>query len=79
VDSLINRALKAPTAAAAAPLWGQANVDVMKDAVIVPMIDPYIPQYASSRVKSAGLATASYNYGIAGPDVTNVWLSPPHP
>jgi hypothetical protein len=51
----------------------------MKDAVIVPMIDPYTPQYASSRVKSAGLATANYNEGIGGPDLTNVWLSPPHP
>jgi peptide/nickel transport system substrate-binding protein len=79
VDGLINRALKAPTAAAAASLWGQADVEVMKDAVIVPMIDAYIPQYASSRVKSAGLATANYNEGVYGPDITNVWLDPPHP
>jgi peptide/nickel transport system substrate-binding protein len=79
VDSLINSALKAPSAAAAAKFWQQADVAVMKDAVIVPMIDAYIPQYASSRVKSAGLATANYNEGVYGPDITNVWLSPPHP
>jgi peptide/nickel transport system substrate-binding protein len=79
VDSLINRALQAPSAGAAAPLWEQADVAVLKDAVIVPMIDAYIPQYASSRVKSAGLATSNYNEGVYGPDITNVWLSPPHP
>jgi peptide/nickel transport system substrate-binding protein len=79
VDSLINRALQAPSAAAAAPLWHQADTDVMRDAVIVPMVDAYIPQYASSRVKSAGLPTANYNYGVYGPDITDVWLNPPHP
>jgi peptide/nickel transport system substrate-binding protein len=79
VDTLINNALKAQTASAAAQLWQQANVQVMKDAVIVPMIDAYIPQYASSRVKSVGLATANYNEGVYGPDITSVWLSPPHP
>jgi hypothetical protein len=51
----------------------------MRDAVIAPMIDAYIPQYASSRVKSAGLPTANYNYGVYGPDITDVWLNPPHP
>ena len=79
VDSLITRALKAPDAATAGPLWAQADADVMKDAVIAPLIDAYIPQYASSRVKSAGLATANYNYGVYGPDITDVWLNPPHP
>jgi peptide/nickel transport system substrate-binding protein len=79
VDSLITRALKAPDAATAGPLWAQADTDVMKDAVIAPLIDPYIPVYASSRVKSAGLSTANYNYGIDGPDITNIWLNPPHP
>jgi peptide/nickel transport system substrate-binding protein len=79
VDSLITRALRARTASAAAPLWAQADTDVMKDAVIAPLIDAYIPQYASSRVKSAGLDTANYNYGVYGPDITDVWLNPPHP
>ena len=43
------------------------------------MIDEYTPQYASSRVKSAGLATANFDINITGPDITNVWLNPPHP
>jgi peptide/nickel transport system substrate-binding protein len=79
VDSLIAQALKAPSVSAAAPLWHQADVDVMKQAVIVPMIDGYWPQYASSRVKSAGLPTANFNPNLGGPDITNVWLNPPHP
>jgi peptide/nickel transport system substrate-binding protein len=79
VDSLIAQALRAPTAAAAAPLWHQVDVDVMKQAAIVPVIDAYTPQYASSRVKSAGLPTANFDINITGPDITNIWLNPPHP
>jgi peptide/nickel transport system substrate-binding protein len=79
VDSLIARAIKAPTVAAAAPLWHQADVDVLTDAAFVPVMDAYIPQYASSRVHSAGSATANFNVNITGPDITNVWLNPNHP
>ena len=79
VDALINKALQQPTPTAAAPLWNQVDVTVMRDAVIVPIINPYIPQYASSRVKSAGLDTANYNLELYGPDLTNIWLNPPHP
>lgn len=78
VDHLIAQALKAPPATAAA-LWHQVDMDVLRDAVIVPVIDAYIPQYASSRVHSAGLATANFNVNLTGPDITNVWLNPDHP
>jgi peptide/nickel transport system substrate-binding protein len=78
VDKLIGQALKAPPATAAA-LWHQVDVDVLKDAVIVPVIDAYIPQYASSRVRSAGLPTANFNVNLTGPDITNIWLDPDHP
>ena len=76
VDRLISRALKQPTAAAAGPLWQQADADVMKDAAIVPLIDQYSAQYASSRVKSATSPSASFSEAIIGPDITNVWLNP---
>jgi peptide/nickel transport system substrate-binding protein len=79
VDSLIAQALAKPTAAASAPLWHQVDVDVMKQAVIVPLYQPYEPQYASSRVKSAGLPTANFSPELTGADFTNVWLDPPHP
>jgi peptide/nickel transport system substrate-binding protein len=78
VDTLIAQALKAPPATAAV-LWHQVDMDVLRDAVIVPVIDAYIPQYASSRVHSAGLPTANFNVNLTGPDITNVWLNPDHP
>jgi peptide/nickel transport system substrate-binding protein len=79
VDSLIARALRAPTSAAAAPLWHQVDLAVMKDAAFAPVLDTYIPQYASSRVHSTGIATANFNINLTGPDITNVWLNPNHP
>ena len=42
-------------------------------------MDAYIPQYASSRVHSAGSATANFNVNLTGPDITNIWLNPNHP
>jgi peptide/nickel transport system substrate-binding protein len=76
VDSLINRALAEPAEAAAEPLWQQADVDVMKDAAVVPIADVYVPQYTSSRVHSAGLPTANFSPTIGGPDITSLWLNP---
>jgi peptide/nickel transport system substrate-binding protein len=79
-DSLIAQALKAPTAAAAASLWQQADQVAMKDAVIVPLIDQYVAQYASSRVHSAaGAGTENFSEAITGPDLTSIWLNPNRP
>lgn len=79
-DSLITQALKAPSEAAAAKLWEQADNLAMKAVVVTPLINQWGAQYASSRVKSAtGDGTANFNEGIFGPDLTNIWLNPNHP
>jgi peptide/nickel transport system substrate-binding protein len=79
-DNLINEALKAPTSAAAAPLWEQADNLAMQQVVITPLDDQYSPQIATSRVHSAtGFGTANFNTGITGNDLTNIWLNPNTP
>lgn len=79
-DGLITRALKATSAAAAASRWQQADQVAMKDAAIVPLIDQYVAQYASSRVRSAaGAGTENFSEAITGPDLTSIWLNPNHP
>ncbi|HEY2576688.1 MAG TPA: ABC transporter substrate-binding protein [Streptosporangiaceae bacterium] len=79
-DNLITEALKAPTAAAATPLWQQADNTAMKDVAAVPLIDQYVAQFASSRVHSvAGVGTASFSEQLTGPDLADLWLNPNHP
>ncbi len=39
MNSLIDKALAAPSDAAAAPLWQQADAEVMKEAAIFPVYD----------------------------------------
>jgi peptide/nickel transport system substrate-binding protein len=79
VDSLITQALKAPSPQAAASLWHQANIDVMNDAAIVPLVSAQIAQYASSRVHSATAGTANFSTLLQGWDFTNIWLNPTTP
>ena len=79
VDALITQALKASSPQAAASLWHQANIDVMNDAAIVPLVSAQIAQYASSRVHSATAGTANFSTLIQGWDLTNIWLNPPAP
>jgi peptide/nickel transport system substrate-binding protein len=79
VDALISQALKTASPQAAAPLWHQANIDVMSDAAIVPLVSQQIVQYASSRVHSATAGTADFSTLIQGWDFTNIWLNPPTP
>jgi peptide/nickel transport system substrate-binding protein len=75
VDKLIHAAETAPTLRAAASFWHQADEQVMKDAVIVPLIDGQNPIYTSSRVREAGLSRSVVLLpNIGGPDVTNIWL-----
>ena len=79
-DNLITEALKATTTSAAAALWQQADQVAMKDAAVVPLIDQYVAQYASSRVHSAaGDGTANFSEAITGPDITSIWLNPNTP
>ena len=79
VDSLITRALQAPSPQVAAPLWHQADTDVMNDAAIVPLVSAQITQYASTRVHSTTAHTANFSTLIQGWDLTNIWLDPPTP
>ena len=79
VDKLISQALKTSSLSAAASMWRQANLTVMNDAAIVPLVSSQITQYASSRVHSATSGTANFNTIVQGWDLTNIWLNPNHP
>jgi peptide/nickel transport system substrate-binding protein len=79
VDKLISQALKTSSASAAASMWHQANLDVMNDAAIVPLVSGQITQYASNRVHSATAGTANFSTIIQGWDFTNIWLNPNKP
>jgi peptide/nickel transport system substrate-binding protein len=79
VDSLIAQAEKATSLSAAAALWHQADVQIMKDAVIVPLGDGQAPFYTSARVQNKGSSAVVYAPNIGGADITNVWLNPNKP
>jgi peptide/nickel transport system substrate-binding protein len=69
VNSLIDQALRAPTAQQAADLWHQADTQIMKDAAIVPLQTQKTALFRSSRVHNAIFMPFSQAY-----DVTQVWL-----
>ena len=75
VNSLIKQAEAATSLSAAGAAWHQADVQIMKDATIVPMLSQNFPQYSSSRVRGAGFNTAIFAPNIGEPDITNVWLT----
>jgi len=79
LDSLIVQAEAAPSLAQAAALWHQADMNVMANAVIVPLGDGQAPFYSSARVQNAGSSAIVYAPNIGGPDITNVWLNPNKP
>ncbi|HET7017229.1 MAG TPA: ABC transporter substrate-binding protein [Streptosporangiaceae bacterium] len=79
VDSLIAQAEKASSLSQAAALWHQADMQIMKDAVIVPLGDGQAPFYSSARVQNKGSTAIVYAPNIGGPDITNVWLDPNKP
>jgi ABC-type transport system substrate-binding protein len=70
VDALIDKALATQDQKAAAVLWHQADLQVMRDAAIVPIQTQQWPLFHSSRVRNAIYSPFSENF-----DVTNVWLS----
>lgn len=74
VDALIKQAEGAPTLAAAGALWHQADVAILKDAVIVPLDDPQNVFYTSSRLAYAGSTAIPFVPNIGGPDMTNLWI-----
>jgi peptide/nickel transport system substrate-binding protein len=75
VNSLINQAEAASSQSAAGAAWHQADVDIMKDAAIVPIISQNFPQYSSPRVRGVGFSTAIFAPNIGDPDITNIWLA----
>lgn len=70
VNTLIDQALAAPTAAKAAPLWHQADEQVMSDAAIYPVTDGNLGLMRGSQVHNA-----IYIPLLEQIDPTNVWLS----
>ena len=71
VDALIDKALAAPDQNTAATYWHQADVQIMKDAAIVPFQTQKTALFRSSRVRNAIFLPFSQNY-----DLTQIWLSP---
>jgi peptide/nickel transport system substrate-binding protein len=74
VDSDISKALSSADVTTAANYWHQADVQIMKDAAIVPFMNNNVPLYHSSRVKNA-----IYMPGAQQFDVTQIWLNPNTP
>jgi peptide/nickel transport system substrate-binding protein len=70
VNALIDKALGTTDQQAAAGLWHQADVQVMRDAAIIPIETQRLPLYHSSRVQHAIYSPFSENF-----DITNLWLS----
>ncbi len=68
-NSLINKALSAPTQSEAAGYWHQADMQAMSDAALVPIEVHEHAIYSSSRVHNLRIDP----YSRVG-DVTNVWL-----
>jgi peptide/nickel transport system substrate-binding protein len=80
VNSLITQAENAPSLTAAGTAWHQADMQIMKDAVIVPIMDQDIAVYSSARVR--GIASNGQTYptaifapNIGAPDITALWLA----
>jgi peptide/nickel transport system substrate-binding protein len=73
-QDLVKKALTATSQSAAATDWHQADMQVMKDAVIVPFTNQNTPVYHSSRVKNAIWSWLNQLY-----DPTQLWLSPNTP
>jgi peptide/nickel transport system substrate-binding protein len=70
-NSLIQQASTATTASQSDSLWGQADKQVMQDAVIFPITNPQQANYHASQVQNAIYVPAFQNF-----DPANVWLSP---
>jgi len=80
VNSLITQAEGAPSVSAAGSLWHQADVQIMSDAVIAPIMDQNTAGYSSTRVRgitSTGqtFQTAIFQPNIGAPDITALWLT----
>jgi ABC-type transport system substrate-binding protein len=70
VDALVTQAEAATTIAASGSLWHQADVQIMKDAPIVPVMTSLFTIFRSARVHNALYAPLAESY-----DYTQIWLS----
>jgi peptide/nickel transport system substrate-binding protein len=80
VNNLITQAEAATTLTTAGADWHQADMDIMKDAAIVPLMSQTFPTIASTRVRSvlpngSSYQTAMFSPNIGDPDIANVWLA----
>jgi peptide/nickel transport system substrate-binding protein len=80
VNGLITKAETASSLSQAGTYWGQADQQIMKDAVIVPIMTQTFPQIASKRVRGVlpnggTYQTAIFAPNIGDPDITNVYLT----
>jgi peptide/nickel transport system substrate-binding protein len=70
LDSIVQQALGAPSDAAAAPLWHQADQEAMAQMALYPLEAPNIPTVHSSHVHNCVFIGA-----WQGCDLANIWLS----
>ena len=80
VNSLIAKAEAASSLSAAGNYWHQADMQIMSDAAIVPIMDLGFPMYSSARVRGIGSngatsPTALFAPNIGAPDITALWLA----
>jgi peptide/nickel transport system substrate-binding protein len=75
LDKLIAQAEAAPSEAAAGAIWHQADENVMRNAVLVPMLNQLAPYYSSARVENKGSSAIVFTPNLGGPDITNLWLA----
>ena len=80
VNSLITQAEGATSLSAAGSFWHQADMQIMSDAAIVPVMNQNFPAYSSSRVR--GIASNGQTYptaifapNIGAPDITALWIA----
>jgi peptide/nickel transport system substrate-binding protein len=80
VDSLIKKAETDQNPATSPAIWHQVDVDVMKQAVVVPLISQQFPMFNSDHVHSyfdgKVVNAAAWMPTIGDPDITNVWVTP---
>ncbi|MHB1594630.1 MAG: ABC transporter substrate-binding protein [Streptosporangiaceae bacterium] len=74
LDSLIKQAEAAPSLSQAGALWHQADLNVMQNAVIVPLLSQQLVIFSSSRIANKGSSAIVYQPNVGGPDITNVWV-----
>ena len=80
VNSLIVQAENAPSLSAAASYWHQADVQIMSDAAIVPIMSQDFAVYSSARIRGISsfgqvYPTAIFAPNIGAPDITALWIA----